>query len=131
MNFHGFINFSLSDGQRDLQRELSMTIAKVEDGLAKMFMGREQAKLEQEDEESSPKAANNSLKKSDIQTDLKLIGDNEDDSMSLEGLANFNWDDVPVDLVTESDEIIGSDSTDDNQISETVAATDGTPATDS
>ena len=28
----------------------------------------------------------------DVKPDLKIVGDNEDDSMSLDGLANFNWD---------------------------------------
>ena len=47
-----FLTCFSSDGQRDLQRELSITISKVEDGLARMFMGREQAKLTSNSEES-------------------------------------------------------------------------------
>merc|ERR1712046_28785 len=79
---------TIPDGQRELQRELSITISKVEDGLARMFMGREQARLTSNSEEDDSDTDSSN----DVKPDLKIVGDNEDDSMSLDGLANFDWD---------------------------------------
>jgi len=112
---------TIPDGQRELQRELSITISKVEDGLARMFMGREQAKLSPDNQEQQSPQSENSVK-----SDLKIIGDTEDDWAS-DGLANFKWDSS--DTVTVAGEIPATKTAADGA-TPTFAATDNTPATE-
>lgn len=86
-----------------------------------MFMGREQAKLSPDNQEEASPENENSMK-----SDLKIIGDTEDDWAS-DGLANFKWDSS--DTVTVAGEIPATKTAADGA-TPTFAATDNTPVTD-